>query len=61
MELHIGDWVRFQRGGQLVIGEVAYVKDRDVLGYRQAITDIGAVREDAILERRASLKETSAR
>ena len=43
IQVGIGDWIRFYQGGQLVIGQVEYVKI-DSIGQREAWTDIGAVR-----------------
>lgn len=47
-----GDWVRFQRNGELVLGVVAYVhSNADTYPYKPvAITDKGTVAVDDILE-----------
>lgn len=44
-----GDWVKFQRGYGLVIGEVQYVRERIGLCV-ELVTDIGSVPIDQILE-----------
>lgn len=43
-----GDWVRWQRNGELVIGKVEYAKYE--WGHEIAVTDKGTVRSDAVLE-----------
>lgn len=49
----VGDWVRFQRAGMLVIGVVEYVKEANSATHRWEITtDAGTVWEDSILETR---------
>lgn len=48
-----GDWVRFYQHGELVIAEVAYV--RNVWGSWFAQTAKGEVREDGVLEIRPKM------
>ena len=47
-----GDWVRFYRRGELVIGQVEYV-EQDILGHWKLQTDAGEIREDMVLEARS--------
>ena len=54
MKAKEGDWVRFYRAGNLVIGVVQYVKMEFCYEYYQ--TDTGTVREDSVLEVRQSKK-----
>jgi len=54
-EINIGDWVRFQRGGQLVIGVVNYFRDDYSFLGTIVVTDIGEVRFKSILETRKGL------
>lgn len=50
-----GDWVRFARGGQLVVGVVAYVRREDRWPQRwEAVTDAGHVYYEHILEVRSA-------
>lgn len=53
MKIQIGDWIRFRRGGALVIGQVEYITPRSswdsTLSYH---TELGEVEADGILERR---------
>ena len=46
-----GTWVRFQRDGRLVIGQVEYGV-RLVSGWMEYLTDVGTVRGDRVLEAR---------
>lgn len=46
-----GDWVRFQREGRLVIGEVTYVRE-DHIGRKSLVTDVGEVSVESVLETR---------
>ena len=45
-----GAWVRFWRDGRLIIGIVQYPPYRDQLSYPFVATDLGEVRESAIVE-----------
>jgi hypothetical protein len=54
----VGDWVRFQRGGALVIGVVSYLM-HDMCGYATVVTDLGPVPQKDILEVRPALKEVT--
>ena len=48
-----GDWIRFQRNSELVIGIVGYVKKHDGCNwYWDIVTDRGTINEDGILELR---------
>ena len=48
-----GDWVRFYRGGVLVIGKVEYVTEDTVRGWLHWLcTDAGQVESAAVLELR---------
>lgn len=48
-----GDWVRFYRGGQLIIAEVQYIRDAKHYPYDwELCTDNGAVDLGAVLEMR---------
>jgi hypothetical protein len=50
-KVKVGDWVRFYRNGELVLGVVQYVKPgRLSYSAREVCTDTGAVAEDVILE-----------
>lgn len=48
----IGDWVRFRRGGVLVVGVVAYVKEAKYYWQGGAVyeTDIGEIDHASLLE-----------
>jgi hypothetical protein len=46
-----GDWVKFYRGGLLVIGQVDYIL-KDILGNVFLATDIGEVCTEHVLEKR---------
>lgn len=57
MIANIGDWIRFERGGRLVIGTVAYVSQRlptvpTTLYYMTE--EYGAVASNSVLEVRSS-------
>jgi len=54
-EVQPGDWVRFEKGGTVVLGVVLYVvRAPDSYPYSPiAITDLGRVRLSDILERRS--------
>jgi len=47
--IKVGSWVRFYRGGALVVGVVQYL-EKDNLGYWIAKTDIGAIDTRYVLE-----------
>lgn len=50
---HVGQWVRAQRNGELVIGVIAYVRKNVCYPYEiQYVTDIGTFDEEAIVEAR---------
>ena len=55
-DIRVGDWVRFLRHGQLTISVVCYLVPRSPWdSTREAMTEIGQVSFDAIVEvRRAS-------
>jgi hypothetical protein len=55
-----GTWVRFQRDGRFVIGQIEYVR-RSITGWQEYVTDAGAVREDCVLEARGELQEEAVR
>lgn len=50
--IHIGDWVRFYRNGELVIGVVEYMTQDEIMGDRTLWTDRGAVALEDVLETR---------
>lgn len=50
-DIKVGDWIRFYADGQLVIGVVQYIQE-DVLHKLCALTDIGSVGFDRIIESR---------
>jgi hypothetical protein len=53
-DVRVGDWVRFQRDHMLILGVVLYVRPCKYFPYGdEAVTDIGTVHVDSILERRA--------
>jgi hypothetical protein len=54
----VGDWVRFYRGGVLVIGTVEYVyESRSGIAHWNVMTDVGGTTEEEILEiRRVTLE-----
>ena len=52
-----GDWVRFYRGGVLVIGIIQYITHKNCIGKRDILTDAGSVSEDSILEARREIKK----
>lgn len=55
-EIKVGDWVKFQRGYGLVIGQVEYVRKR-IAVCDELVTDAGSVSKDQVLEiRRADGK-----
>jgi hypothetical protein len=56
----VGDWVRFYRGGVLVIGTVEYVyESRSGSPRWNVMTDVGGTTEEEILEtRRVTLEVT---
>jgi hypothetical protein len=45
-----GDWVRFYRDGKMLIGVVQYIRESNGLGDLEALTDVGSVAVDRILE-----------
>lgn len=47
-----GDWIRFMRNGELIIGVVEYTRYHDIY-YYSYITNIGEVSEDSIIEARS--------
>lgn len=52
-EIKVGDWVRFYRNGDLVIGVVEYIAKEDVLGHIELSTTAGPVDTDRVLEWRS--------
>ncbi len=49
----VGQWVRAQRNGELVIGVIAYVRQNKRYPYEfEYVTDIGSFDESAIVEAR---------
>lgn len=52
-EVKKGDWIRFYRGEELVIGVVEYLTRHPVLRHTQVATNIGTIRPDDILEVRS--------
>jgi len=48
----VGDWVRFYRNGQLVMGVVQYIHQDEFSDKQELSTDNGAVDSDMVLERR---------
>ena len=46
----IGDWIRFYRGGSLVIGVVEYVQADAVLNKISLLTNIGTIHADSVVE-----------
>lgn len=51
IEIRVGDWVRFYRSGQMVIGEVRYIIPRQPWERSGTLaTDAGTVAADAVLE-----------
>ena len=53
MKAKIGDWVRFYRGGILIIGVVNYI-GADIWCKDEYFTDAGVVSEDSVKEVRSS-------
>ncbi len=49
-----GDWIRFYRGGTLVLGVVAYVRKDDLYGHAIICADCGEVDPSDVLEVRSS-------
>lgn len=59
-EIGIGDWVRFYRGGQLMIAEVRYVRAQMTYPYQyEALTDHGAVTLSDVIEARSAAMKLS--
>lgn len=57
-DIHAGDWVRFYSGGKLVLGIVAYLRKPETYPYEwEALTDVGSVRCEHILELRRTRTE----
>ena len=56
MTCQVGDWVRFQRNGGLVIGIIEYVVP-DCHGGAEYVTDQGTLDQDSVLERRSVTKK----
>lgn len=56
--VNVGDWVRFYRYGQFVIGVVQYIRQKPVCAWELEVhTDVGSVDVESILEiRRATVK-----
>ena len=52
MMCYVGDWVRFYRNGELVLGEVIYIRQDKTLNDTYYCTDRGEVEQDDVLERR---------
>lgn len=49
--LNIGDWICFMENGMLVIGEIRYVKEPDVIGNVVYVTiNNGEVSHNSVLE-----------
>lgn len=60
MECHVGDWVRFYRDGALVIGVVQYRRKQELYPTEmELLTDIGAVNEKHVQERRPMQPEAT--
>ena len=52
-EIELGDWVRFEKNGSLVIGIVQYIIEypkNQPLEFREAVTDHGRIFLSSILE-----------
>lgn len=49
-----GDWVRFYRGGDLIIADVQYVRDADYPNLWEALTSRGPASNREILEVRSA-------
>ena len=50
-KIEVGDWVRFMRNNQLVIGEVRYFPPK--ASWQTSIpivTDVGVINEDGVME-----------
>ena len=54
MRAKIGDWVRFMRGGKLVIGKVEYLEPVYTMIGAQYHTDVGSVHDEYVLEVRSA-------
>ena len=52
MNCQRGDWIRFYRANELIIGQVEYKTERG--GYSYYHTTNGEVREDFVLEARSN-------
>ena len=53
-DIKVGDWVRFYRGGVLVIGVVEYIRERKAWERADELqTTAGAVNADYVLESRS--------
>lgn len=49
----VGDWVRFYRNAEFIVGVIQYIPDRPSWqSYYEYYTDKGAVSESSILEAR---------
>ncbi len=57
--IDVGDWVRFMKGGELVIGEVQYIIDNGPLPGPDFFTTVGMTRSGDILETRRESVEDS--
>lgn len=57
---NVGDWVRFQRAGVLVIGVVEYVhrSEHSSVGAWKVTTSAGEIYDTGILERRPAAPPT---
>ncbi len=49
-QAHVGDWIRFQHGGVLVIGLVEYVRKATWGGHAEYVTAQGITHDDAVVE-----------
>lgn len=52
-QVKVGDWIRFWKGGNLVIGVVQYPPYRDICGPFQIPTDAGITSATLVVEIRS--------
>ena len=50
MTCAVGDWVRFYRGGELILAVVEYRVENGVFGKYELCTTAGRIPEEAVLE-----------
>lgn len=53
----VGDWVRFYRGGELILAVVEYRVENGVFGKYELCTTEGRIPEEVVLECRSGKKD----